>query len=190
MNQGESNSAACRAVGINRKTGTRWLHGRSVRLIDGRERRYPSIVRDARQRPALSSRYLSEAERVDIAEGLSHRRGRYLPVSGSTVSREIRRNRAGTPPEAAGRPEGRPLDRAGDRPEPLTVEVLEVVDVVVLWPVVTDSMIARSYIQPPAPNAVRSGVVDGRRPTRRGLQEPAIRLGQAVVPGLWRRRLD
>lgn len=24
MNQGESNSAACRAVGINRKTGTRW----------------------------------------------------------------------------------------------------------------------------------------------------------------------
>ena len=97
MSQGESNSAACRAVGINRKTGTRWLHGRSVRLIDGRERRYPSIVREAQRRPALSSRFLSEAERVDIAQGLSHRRGvrsiaQELGRSPSTVSREIRRN--------------------------------------------------------------------------------------------------
>ena len=98
MNQGESNSAACRAVGINRKTGTRWLHGRSVRLIDGNERRYPSILRGARQRPGVSSRFLSEAERVDIADGLSHRRGvrsiaEELGRSPSTVSREIRRNR-------------------------------------------------------------------------------------------------
>ena len=98
MNQGESNAAACRAVGINRKTGTRWLHGRSVRLIDGRERRYPSIVREAQQRPAVSSLFLSEAERVDIAHGLSHRRGvrsiaQELGRSPSTVSREIRRNR-------------------------------------------------------------------------------------------------
>ena len=98
MNQGESNSAACRAVGVNRKTGTRWLHGRSVRLIDGRERRYPSIIRDSQGRPALSNRFLSEAERVDIAQGLSHRRGvrsiaRELGRSASTVCREIRRNR-------------------------------------------------------------------------------------------------
>ena len=58
-----------RRVSGNRKTGTRWLHGRSVRLIDGRERRYPSIVREARQRCVLSSRNVSEAERVDIGPG-------------------------------------------------------------------------------------------------------------------------
>jgi len=98
MNQGENNSAACRAVGINRKTGTRWLHGRSVRLIDGSERRYPSILRGAQQESGVSSRFLSEAERVDIADGLSHRRGirsiaDELGRSPSTVSSEIKRNR-------------------------------------------------------------------------------------------------
>jgi len=96
MNQGESNSAASRAVGINRKTGTRWLHGRSVRLIDGSKRRYPSILRGTQQ--GISSRFLSEAERADIADGLSHRRSvrsiaKELGRSPSTVSREIRRNR-------------------------------------------------------------------------------------------------
>lgn len=98
MNQGESNAAVCRAVGINRKTGTRWLHGRSVRLIDRREQRYPFILPSGRQQPAISARFLSEADRVAIADGLSRHRGvrsiaAEIGRSPSTVSREIRRNR-------------------------------------------------------------------------------------------------
>ncbi len=33
--QGVSNAEACRLVGINRKTGTRWRHGRRVRNTAG-----------------------------------------------------------------------------------------------------------------------------------------------------------
>jgi IS30 family transposase len=33
MNQGESNAAACRTIGINRKTGHHWLHGRTARAL-------------------------------------------------------------------------------------------------------------------------------------------------------------
>jgi IS30 family transposase len=39
MNQGESNAAACRIVGINRKTGHRWLHGSTETGSDGRVNR-------------------------------------------------------------------------------------------------------------------------------------------------------
>jgi IS30 family transposase len=95
MNQGENNSAACRAVGINRKTGCRWLHGRTVQLVDGRDKTYPSILRST---PAFSARFLSESERVVIADGLAHRLSIRSIAAGisrspSTVSREIRRNR-------------------------------------------------------------------------------------------------
>jgi IS30 family transposase len=95
MNQGENNSAACRAVGINRKTGCRWLHGRTVQLVDGRDRTYPSILGST---PAFSARFLSESERVAIADGLAHRLSirsiaASIRRSPSTVSREIRRNR-------------------------------------------------------------------------------------------------
>jgi len=94
-----SNSAACRIVGVNRKTGHRWRYGRSVTVRTGNIRTYAAIIRPAH--PA-SARFLAEAERVAIADGLlRHRSIRALAVelgrAPSTVSREIRRNRdAGT----------------------------------------------------------------------------------------------
>jgi hypothetical protein len=44
MKQGESNLAACRILGMNRKTGHRWLHGRTDTTADGRVKTYPSIM--------------------------------------------------------------------------------------------------------------------------------------------------
>lgn len=35
MAQGMSNSQACRTVGINRRTGTRWRYGRTIRNTAG-----------------------------------------------------------------------------------------------------------------------------------------------------------
>jgi len=41
--QGVSNSEACRRVGVNRKTGCRWRHGRTTRDSVGRARHYPPV---------------------------------------------------------------------------------------------------------------------------------------------------
>jgi transposase len=41
--QGISNSEACRIVGINRKTGTRWRYGRTVRNTSGEPVQYPPV---------------------------------------------------------------------------------------------------------------------------------------------------
>ena len=95
MKQGESNAATCRKVGINRKTGHRWLHGRTDTSADGRVKTYPSIMLPRR---AISDRFLSESERVAIADSLVARRSirsiaAEIGPSPSTVSREIRRNR-------------------------------------------------------------------------------------------------
>jgi transposase, IS30 family len=93
--QGVSNSEACRLVGINRKTGTRWRYGRSVRNSAGAVVTYPP-VKITVPRPRCP-RYLSEQERIMIADllaakltirGIAARLGR----APSTVSREIRRN--------------------------------------------------------------------------------------------------
>ena len=63
--QGVSNSEACRLVGINRKTGTRWRYGRSVRNSVGEVLHYPPVkAKDVRPR---SPRYLSDHERIRIA---------------------------------------------------------------------------------------------------------------------------
>jgi transposase, IS30 family len=93
--QGVSNRRACQLVGIARKTGTRWRLGRTITLPDGRTRHYPAVV--SRQRREISSRYLSEDERVRIADlrraGLGVRAiAGQLGRSPSTVSRELRRN--------------------------------------------------------------------------------------------------
>jgi IS30 family transposase len=95
MDQGMSNSAACRIVGVNRRTGTRWRYGRCVTDRTGRTRMYPSITRPVRP---VTVRFLSDAERVAIADGLV--RGRSirdiaaeLGRAPSTLSREVRRNR-------------------------------------------------------------------------------------------------
>ncbi len=99
MQQGMSNAGACRAVGVNRKTGHRWRYGRAVITRTGEIRTYAAITSP----PApVSPRYLSEAERVSIADGLILGLGIRAIAAGlgrapSTVSREVRRNRdAGT----------------------------------------------------------------------------------------------
>ena len=94
--RGVSNSEACRIVGINRRTGKRWRHGRTITSSSGRRVHYLPVI-GARKR-AISPRYLSEEERVHIADlrhaGLGVRAiAAKLQRSPSTVSRELRRNR-------------------------------------------------------------------------------------------------
>ena len=107
--QGVSNSEACRLVGINRKTGTRWRYGRKVRNSAGALVIYPPVkITESRPR---SPRYLSEQERIQIADllaagmsvrGIAEEMGR----APSTISREIRRN------SDSGRPLPSPSRRA------------------------------------------------------------------------------
>ena len=95
--QGYNNSEACRIVGINRRTGKRWRHGRTITTRDGRKLHYAAVVAAAADRE-ISDRYLSEQERVRIADlrqaghgvrAIAEQTGR----SPSTISRELRRNR-------------------------------------------------------------------------------------------------
>ena len=98
--QGFSNSEACRIAGINRKTGKRWRHGRTITTRDGRKLHYAPVVTTgtgSRVRE-VSDRYLSEEERVRIGDlraagagvrTIAEKTGR----SPSTISRELRRNR-------------------------------------------------------------------------------------------------
>ena len=68
--QGYNNSEACRIVGINRRTGKRWRHGRTITTRDGRKLHYAAVVAVAAGRRVreISDRYLSEQERVRIAD--------------------------------------------------------------------------------------------------------------------------
>jgi IS30 family transposase len=96
IGQGVSNSEACRRVGVNRKTGTRWLYGRTITNASGRTLHYPGVV-NARPRE-ISPRFLSEDERVVIADRhRAHHTVRAIAAelgrSPSTISRELRRNR-------------------------------------------------------------------------------------------------
>ena len=93
--QGVNNSEACRLVGIDRKTGSRWRYGRRVRNSAGALVIYPPVkITESRPR---SPRYLSEQERIRIADllaaggtvrGVAVELGR----APSTISREIARN--------------------------------------------------------------------------------------------------
>jgi IS30 family transposase len=94
--KGLRNSEACRLVGVNRRTGSRWRYGRRLPGPDGIDRQYTPMVSDPE--PVRSTRYLSYDERDLIAH--RHRIGaslraiaRKLERASSTVSREIRRNR-------------------------------------------------------------------------------------------------
>lgn len=94
--QGVSNQRACKIVGINRKTGTRWRLGRVVTSRDGRRRHYLAVI-DAPRAREISPRYLSEDERIRIADRQRHGGSvraiaREIGRSPSTVSRELRRN--------------------------------------------------------------------------------------------------
>src|SRR3954462_9919009 len=67
--QGISNSEACRIVGIHRKTGTRWRYGRTVVNAVGESLHYPAVkITEPKLR---SPRYLSQAERIAIADLLA-----------------------------------------------------------------------------------------------------------------------
>ncbi|UQX10345.1 CBS domain-containing protein [Candidatus Mycobacterium methanotrophicum] len=93
--QGVSNAQACRIVGINRRTGTRWRYGRTILNKAGEQVHYPAVSL-AEHKPR-HPRYLSLAERTTIAD--LHRAGvsvcavaEELGRAASTVSRELRRN--------------------------------------------------------------------------------------------------
>lgn len=96
MAQGMSNPAACREVGINRRTGTRRRYGRKVVDRAGRERVYAPIA-EQRDTVEVSPRCLSEDERIVIADLLRAKKSlraiaRELGRDPATISREIRRN--------------------------------------------------------------------------------------------------
>lgn len=75
---GIGNTEACRIIGVNRRTGKRWLYGRQA---SGRYRAAPP-VEDAGlpwqapepparpEEPASPSRYLTEADRIHITDRL------------------------------------------------------------------------------------------------------------------------
>ena len=92
---GVSNSEACRRLGIDRKTGHWWKNGGSV-TRNGVIRVVEPIL-DRYLTPVESGRYLSETERVTIADGVREGRSARsiaaeLGRAVSTVSRELQRN--------------------------------------------------------------------------------------------------
>jgi transposase, IS30 family len=94
--QGVSNSQACRIVGVNRRTGKRWRHGRTITSSSGKRLHYAPVI-NTRKRE-ISPRYLSEDERVRIADLRQSGHGvraiaEELDRDPATVSRELRRNR-------------------------------------------------------------------------------------------------
>jgi IS30 family transposase len=96
IGRGVPNAEACRLVGINRRTGTRWRFGRSITSSSGRRLHYPAVM--STRKREISPRYLSEDERVRIADlgrqGLGVRAiAVELGRDPATVSRELRRNR-------------------------------------------------------------------------------------------------
>ena len=58
IGQGFNNSEACRIAGINRRTGKRWRHGRTIMTRDGRKRHYPAVITTAAVKREISPRYV------------------------------------------------------------------------------------------------------------------------------------
>ncbi len=92
---GWSLRAACREVGVSRSAAQRWKNGWRVRLKDGTVRVVPPL--DPLTTRVISGRFLSEEERVQIADLASRGMGptgiaRVLNRAPSTISRELRRN--------------------------------------------------------------------------------------------------
>lgn len=94
MEQGYSTREAARIVGINLRTGKRWRNGWHSPSRGSRPVPPIRVVEE----PASASRYLTEPERIHIADRLREKASiRQIAVelgrAPSTVSREIRRNR-------------------------------------------------------------------------------------------------
>ncbi|MGA5821236.1 IS30 family transposase [Kitasatospora sp. NPDC094028] len=116
VQQGYSNTEACRIVGVNPRTGRRWTYGRSA---DRRQEAAPPI--HAVVPPPGPSRYLREDERIHIADRLREKAtvraiAAELGRSPSTVSREIRRNHH--PGSGAYRPHAAQARADARRPRP------------------------------------------------------------------------
>lgn len=100
--QGVGTTEACRIVGVHRKTGHRWRYGRASQA--GRTTSTPSappsgsgLSGSGIGRPGISARFLSQDERLVIAD--LHRAGsgvraiaRELGRDPGTISRELNRN--------------------------------------------------------------------------------------------------
>ncbi|MBK9156841.1 MAG: IS30 family transposase [Propionibacteriaceae bacterium] len=96
IEQGVNNSEACRIVGINRRTGTRWRFGRTIQNNAGEAVHYPPVTVPTPP-TARHRRYLSIEEREAIADlrkqGHTLRQiAALLGRNASTISRELRRN--------------------------------------------------------------------------------------------------
>jgi IS30 family transposase len=95
IRQGVSISEACRQLGIDRKTGHWWKNG-GVVTRNGVSRVVEPILNQVQERPE-SGRYLSEDERIAIADGAHAGRSATsiaaeLGRAVSTVARELQRN--------------------------------------------------------------------------------------------------
>lgn len=122
VQQGYSNSEACRIVGVDRRTGNKWRNGRSER---NRKPVPPMHVVEPASGP---SRYLGVDERIHIADRLREKAtvraiAAELGRSPSTVSREIRRNRHLA--SGAYRPHAAQARADARRPRPKPRKILE-----------------------------------------------------------------
>ncbi|MBX7558568.1 helix-turn-helix domain-containing protein, partial [Streptomyces sp. tea 10] len=81
-------------MGINRKTGNRWRYGRKIVDRAGNVRVYLPIT-EVRESDTASERFLSEDERIVIADLLRAKKSlraiaRELGRDPATISREVR----------------------------------------------------------------------------------------------------
>ena len=95
IRQGVSNSEACRRLGVDRKTGHWWKNGGAI-TRNGITRRVEPII-NRLPAPVESGRYLTETERVKIADGAragksARKIAAEIGRAVSTVSRELQRN--------------------------------------------------------------------------------------------------
>ncbi|WP_436536721.1 IS30 family transposase [Actinoplanes sp. HUAS TT8] len=103
MAAGTGTNEACRLVGVNRKTGYEWRHPGFKRAKQDRARERQRVRREREQAAeqaraaARSDRYLSQDERIRIADLVRAGSSQAAIAAGlgrspSTISREIRRN--------------------------------------------------------------------------------------------------
>lgn len=97
MQRGTHNAEACQIVGVNRKTGTRWEHGRRYTNRVGETLVYPPDADPEKLAEPPSRRLLSEYERIRIADLLRvdtkiREIARQLGRSPATISREVNRD--------------------------------------------------------------------------------------------------
>ena len=97
LRQGVSVSEACRRLGIDRKTGHWWKNGGVIVRDSGTRVVEPVVGRY--QGAGDSARYLSQAERIHIADGVRVKKSARtiagdLDRAVSTITREVARNRA------------------------------------------------------------------------------------------------